>query len=71
MKRRELIRHLETHGCYKLREGGTHTIYVNPVGNRTAAVPGTERSTNSWSGRFAVNSGFRSRDGGHPPTGPR
>ncbi len=29
MKRRELIRHLERHGCEFLREGGNHTIYVN------------------------------------------
>lgn len=30
MKRRELIRHLEENGCRQLREGGRHTIYVNP-----------------------------------------
>jgi len=29
MKRLDLIRHLETHGCEFLREGGNHTIYVN------------------------------------------
>jgi mRNA interferase HicA len=39
MKRRDLIRHLESHGCYLLREGGEHSIYVNPVSNRTSAVP--------------------------------
>lgn len=29
MKQRDLIRHLERHGCELLREGGKHTIYVN------------------------------------------
>jgi hypothetical protein len=29
MKRRDLIRHLEQHGCQFLREGGNHTVYVN------------------------------------------
>jgi hypothetical protein len=36
MKRRDLIRHLELHGCVVLREG-KYTIYAN--GNRRAAVP--------------------------------
>jgi mRNA interferase HicA len=39
MKRGDLIRHLESHGCYKAREGGNHTIYCNPLSNRTSAVP--------------------------------
>ena len=29
MKRRDLLRHLEAHGCEKLREGGDHTMYAN------------------------------------------
>ena len=28
MKRKDLIRHLESHGCEFLREGGNHTLYV-------------------------------------------
>ena len=39
MKRHELIRHLESHGCRLLREGGRHTVYVNPAVNATSAVP--------------------------------
>ncbi len=39
MKRRDLIRHLESHGCYLLREGGRHSVYVNPAANTTSAVP--------------------------------
>jgi mRNA interferase HicA len=39
MKRRELIRHLEAHGCFLLRDRGKHTVYANPANNRVSAVP--------------------------------
>ena len=39
MKRHELLRHLESHGCYLLRDRGKHTVYVNPANNQTSAVP--------------------------------
>jgi predicted RNA binding protein YcfA (HicA-like mRNA interferase family) len=39
MKRRELIRHLEKHGCEFLREGGNHTVYVNRAAKKTSTVP--------------------------------
>lgn len=39
MKRRDLIRHLEEHGCEFLREGGSHTIYVNRQVQAVSAVP--------------------------------
>jgi mRNA interferase HicA len=39
VKRRDLIRHLEAHGCRLLREGGNHTIYRNPQNGRQSAVP--------------------------------
>jgi predicted RNA binding protein YcfA (HicA-like mRNA interferase family) len=39
MKRQDLVRHLESHGCYLLREGGRHSVYVNPVNDQTSAVP--------------------------------
>jgi len=39
MKRLDLIRHLEAHGCCLLREGGRHSIYVNAANNQTSAVP--------------------------------
>jgi mRNA interferase HicA len=39
MKRRDLIHHLEAHGCRLLREGGWHSIFVNPATNATSAVP--------------------------------
>jgi predicted RNA binding protein YcfA (HicA-like mRNA interferase family) len=39
MKRIDLVRHLEAQGCYLLREGARHSLYVNPVNNQTSAVP--------------------------------
>lgn len=39
MKRRDLLRHLETHGCIVDREGSRQTIYWNPAVGVAAAVP--------------------------------
>ena len=39
MKRLDLIRHIEAHGCEFLREGGNHTIYVNRLSQRVSAIP--------------------------------
>jgi len=39
MKRRDLIRHLKQHGCELLREGGRHSVYINPASDTTTAVP--------------------------------
>ena len=39
MKLRDLIRHLEQHGCEKLREGGNHTVYVNRARQKATAIP--------------------------------
>ena len=39
MKRTDLIRHLESHGCEFLREGGNHTVYVNRRVRKSASIP--------------------------------
>lgn len=39
MKRRELVRHLEQHGCALLREGANHSVYVNRAAMKTSTVP--------------------------------
>jgi hypothetical protein len=31
MKRRELLRHLNNHGCELIREGGNHSWWLNPL----------------------------------------
>ena len=39
MKRTDIIRHLEQHGCELYREGSNHTIYVNRTARRSSAIP--------------------------------
>ena len=39
MKRRDLMRHLESHGCIQLREGSNHTVYVNPEAQKVSTIP--------------------------------
>ena len=39
MKRKDLIRHIESHGCVLIREGGKHTIYQNPANGSFSSVP--------------------------------
>lgn len=39
MKREELLRHLRSHGCELLREGGRHSWWHNSSLNTRSAVP--------------------------------
>lgn len=39
MKRTDLIRHLERHGCTFKREGGEHSIYWHPGTGKRSSVP--------------------------------
>ena len=39
MKRRDLIRHLEAHGCGLLREGGSHTVFLNRDKRKVSTIP--------------------------------
>jgi predicted RNA binding protein YcfA (HicA-like mRNA interferase family) len=39
MKRRELERHLQAHGCQFLREGSAHSIWINPQTGHKEAIP--------------------------------
>jgi len=39
MKRKALIKHLSAHGCQLHREGGEHTIYLNPATKQKQSVP--------------------------------
>lgn len=38
MKRWDLIRHLNKHECYLIREGGNHSIFQNSKNKRQTAV---------------------------------
>ncbi len=39
MKRRDLIAHLARQGCRFLREGGRHSVWVNPTTGHKEAIP--------------------------------
>ena len=39
MKRVDLIRHLERNGCEFLREGNSHTVYVNRFARKSSSIP--------------------------------
>jgi predicted RNA binding protein YcfA (HicA-like mRNA interferase family) len=39
VKRTDLLRHLEAHGCEFLREGGNHTVYVNRRVRKSSSIP--------------------------------
>jgi len=39
LKRIDLIRHLERHGCQLLREGGSHSVYVNRSARKSSTIP--------------------------------
>ena len=39
MKRTEILKHLNEHGCVFLREGGCHSWWSNPALNKRSSVP--------------------------------
>lgn len=39
MKRTDLLRHLQQHGCVLLREGGKHSVFVNRATRKATTVP--------------------------------
>lgn len=39
MKRRDLVRHMQQHGCFLLREGSEHAIWMNAATNKRVSVP--------------------------------
>jgi predicted RNA binding protein YcfA (HicA-like mRNA interferase family) len=39
VKRVDLIRHLEQHGCALFREGGSHSVYVNRRTRKSSSIP--------------------------------
>jgi len=50
MKRVDLIRNLEQHGCRLLREGASHAIYIDASNRWTSAVP-RHREINNYTAR--------------------
>ena len=50
MKRLDLIRHLERHGCMLFREGSRHTVFVNRASRKSVIVP-SHREINDFLAR--------------------
>jgi mRNA interferase HicA len=50
VKRLDLVRHVEAHGCALLREGGSHSVYVNRSARRTSVIP-RHREVNEYLAR--------------------
>ena len=50
MSRQELLKHLKKHGCKLLREGRSHSIWVNPGNQQQASVP-RHREINDYTAR--------------------
>ncbi|MBX9855683.1 MAG: type II toxin-antitoxin system HicA family toxin [Gemmatimonadaceae bacterium] len=50
MKRLDLVRHVEANGCELLREGGSHSVYVNRSARRTSVIP-RHREVNEYLAR--------------------
>ncbi|MYA29142.1 MAG: type II toxin-antitoxin system HicA family toxin [Nitrospira sp. SB0666_bin_27] len=39
MKRSVLLRHLRKYGCHLKREGGAHSLWINPATGSVEAIP--------------------------------
>ncbi|MFQ5673960.1 MAG: type II toxin-antitoxin system HicA family toxin [Nitrospinales bacterium] len=39
MKRQQLLKHLRKHGCHLKREGGSHSLWINPLTGRIETIP--------------------------------
>ncbi|WP_229212595.1 type II toxin-antitoxin system HicA family toxin [Dyadobacter soli] len=47
IKRNELLKHLERHGCVLHRHGSKHDLYANTQNNRRTTVPRHQRMDRS------------------------
>ena len=50
MKRIDLVRHVDANGCELLREGGSHSVYINRSARRTSVIP-RHREVNEYLAR--------------------
>ena len=58
MKRRELIRYLNSQGCELLREGGRHSWWHNPPQNKRTAVPRHNEISNELAKKICKDLGI-------------
>ena len=50
MKRTDLVKYLLQQGCELLREGRSHSVWVNPVNEQQASIP-RHREINEYTAR--------------------
>ena len=50
MKRKDLVKHLRGQGCELLREGRSHSVWVNPANEQQVSVP-RHREINDYTAR--------------------
>ncbi len=58
MKRSSLLRHLRQHGCRLKREGGSHSLWINPVTGAVEAVPRHTEIPNILANKICRNLGI-------------
>ena len=51
MKRQALLKHLRRHGCYLKREGGSHSLWVNPLTGQIETIPRHSEISGGWHAR--------------------
>ncbi len=62
MKRRDLLRHRQEHGCELLREGARHSWWYNPALNKRSAVPRHSEVDNGLARKIRKELGIPSMD---------
>ncbi len=50
MKQVDLVKHLRKYGCVFVREGGSHSVWLNSVNGRTSTIP-RHIEVNTFTGR--------------------
>lgn len=50
MKQVDLIKHIRKNGCVFVREGGSHSVWYNPITGRTSTVP-RHNEINNFTGK--------------------
>lgn len=58
MKRRDVIRYIESYGCEFLREGGNHTVYVNRKERKVSTIPRHQEIDENLSNKICKDLGI-------------
>jgi predicted RNA binding protein YcfA (HicA-like mRNA interferase family) len=58
VKRRQLLKHLQRHGCVLRREGANHSIYRNPTTGDTTPVPRHTEIANALARKISKDLGI-------------